>query len=117
MYFTSIKSDSSINDTINLLKKSINNIYILKEQQISFIEKGDYAKSIEIKNQINESFDSHIMTNIDEINFKLAPFLEELNINNSTNIDEILNDSKNNVNKIHRKLIFFRSCYFYNRYH
>ncbi len=105
--FTSIKSDSSINDTINLLKKSINNIYALKEQQISFIEKGDYTKSIEIKNQINESFDSHIMTNIDEINFKLAPFLEELNINNSTNIDEILNDSKNNVNKIKKIDIFF----------
>ncbi|MBN2837702.1 MAG: hypothetical protein JXM74_03015 [Fusobacteriaceae bacterium] len=105
--FTSIKSDSSITNTINLLKKSINNIYTLKEQQISFIEKGDYTKSIEIKNQINESFDSNIMTNIDEINFKLAPFLEELNISNSTNIDEILNDSKNNVNKIKKIDIFF----------
>ena len=33
-----------------------------------------------------------IMTNLDEINFKLAPFLEELNIQNSLSIDEIVAD-------------------------
>lgn len=107
--FNSVNNDEETLKLVELLKNGISNIYELKEKEIELINSGEFEKAQDIKSEIKDSFEMEIMTNLDEINFKLAPFLEELNIQNSLSIDEIVADSGNNVKEIEKIDIFFFS--------
>ncbi len=107
--FNSVNNDEETLKLVELLKNGISNIYELKEKEIELINSGEFEKAQDIKSEIKDNFEMEIMTNLDEINFKLAPFLEELNIQNSLNIDEIVADSGNNVKEIEKIDIFFFS--------
>ncbi len=107
--FNSVKNDQEISKLVGQIKEGIKTMYSFKEKEIEFIEKGQQSEVQLMKNNLKEVFETQIMTNLDEINFKLTPFLEELNIQNKVNIDEIVNDSANNIKVINKTDILFFS--------
>ena len=107
--FNSVKNDQEISKLVGQIKEGIKTMYSFKEKEIEFIEKGRHSEAQLMKNNLKEVFETQIMTNLDEINFKLTPFLEELNIQNKVNIDEIVNDSANNIKVINKTDILFFS--------
>lgn len=107
--FNSVKNDQEILKLVGKIKEGIKTIYSIKEKEIEFIDNGQHSEAQLMKNNLKENFESQIMTNLDEINFKLTPFLEELNIQNKVNIDEIVNDSANNIKVINKTDILFFS--------
>ena len=107
--FNSVKNDQEISKLVGQIREGIKTMYSFKEKEIEFIEKGQQSEVQLMKNNLKEVFETQIMTNLDEINFKLTPFLEELNIQNKVNIDEIVNDSANNIKVINKTDILFFS--------
>lgn len=107
--FNSVKNDQEILKLVTQIKEGIKDIYSFKEKEIEFIENNNYNEAQIAKNNLKEVFETKIMTNLDEINFKLTPLLEELNVKNKVNIDEIVNDSANNISVIRNTDILFFS--------
>lgn len=107
--YNSVSEDSSIANLVKEIKETINEVYLLKEKEISFLELEKFQEAEIIKKEIKEIFEIKILTNLDEINFKLSPLLQDLNIKNTLNIDEIIKDSQSNIKEIRSVDILFFS--------
>lgn len=107
--YNSVGEDTNIANLVKDIKESINEVYYLKEKEINFLDLEKFQEAEKIKKELKEIFEMKILTNLDEINFKISPLLQDLNIKNTVNIDEIIKDSEANIKEIRSVDILFIS--------
>lgn len=102
-FITTYKSvDKNLNglNLVKIIEKNIDQMYLIKELEINYIEAKKFQEAQQARESLMDIFENKILTNLDEINFELAPLLDDLNLKNTFSIDDIVEVSELNINKI-----------------
>jgi len=104
-FITTYKSvDKNLNglNLVKIIEKNIDQMYLIKELEINYIEAKKFQEAQQARESLMDIFENKILTNLDEINFELTPLLDDLNLKNTFSIDDIVEVSELNINKIKR---------------
>lgn len=85
--FLLLNKDEKAEKIINKLKENVMEFSELKKSEISLINQNKLNESKALKT--NDYLENNILTPLNELNFIIAPILENLNIQNTNSINEI----------------------------
>ena len=85
--FLLLNKDQKAEKIINKLKENVMEFSELKKSEISLINQNKLNESKALKT--NDYLENNILTPLNELNFIIAPILENLNIQNTNSINEI----------------------------
>ena len=85
--FLLLNKDEKAEKIVNKLKENVMEISELKKSEISLINQNKLNESKALKT--NDYLENNILTPLNELNFIIAPILENLNIQNTNSINEI----------------------------
>ena len=85
--FLLLNKDEKAEKIVNKLKENVMEFSELKKSEISLINQNKLNESKALKT--NDYLENNILTPLNELNFIIAPILENLNIQNTNSINEI----------------------------
>ena len=85
--FLLLNKDEKAEKIVNKLKENVMEFSELKKSEISLINQNKLNESKTLKT--NDYLENNILTPLNELNFIIAPILENLNIQNTNSINEI----------------------------
>lgn len=104
--FTSVHKDSNVDGIISELLKNIEELTLLKEKETLFAESGKFEEAKLIETEVTNVLENKIISGFDNLGFVIAPLLQELNIQNTTSIDEINEVAKNTETNLKNSKFF-----------